>query len=205
MLTAEQKKLADALLEIGAVKFGAFRLKIHDTKPDAPLSPFYLDLRLLRSFPTAKKKAVRAYLRLLRTLKFDVLADVPTAATPLVASIADVLRMAQITPRMDKKAHGTGAKVDGFFRKGQTAVLVDDLVTHARSKLEAIRVLEQAGLRVKDVVVLVDREQGGAEELAQEGYKLHSILQISKLFAYYADTGKIGKKSYRQILDYIGD
>lgn len=205
MLTAEQKQIADALLKIGAVEFGAFRLKIHDTQPDAPLSPFYLNLRLLRSFPLAKKKAVKAYVKILRNFKFDLLADVPTAATPLVSSIADALQMPQITPRMDKKEHGTGAKIDGAFRKGQRAVLVDDLVTHARSKLEAIRVLEEAGLRVRDVVVLVDREQGGREDLEKAGYRLHAILGIHELFRYYADRSKISKQKYKEIEDYIAD
>lgn len=203
MLTAEQKKLANALLKIGAVKFGSFRLKIHDTQPDAPLSPFYLDLRLLRSFPDAKKSVVKAYVRILRSLQFDVLADVPTAATPLVSSIADILQVPQITPRMDKKTHGAGAKIDGAFRKGQRAVLVDDLVTHARSKIEAIRVLEGAGLKVRDVVVLVDREQGGREGLEKAGYRLHTVLGIHELFSYYAEIGKISKTKYQQALDYL--
>lgn len=205
MLTGGKKQLADALFKIGAVKFGAFKLKIHDINPDAPLSPFYIDLRLLRSFPDAKKKAVKAYVKLLRRLKFNVLADVPTAATPLVSSIADVLRVPQITPRMDKKGHGTGAKVDGAYRKSQKTVVLDDLVTRARSKIEAIEVLEEAGLKVKDVVVLVDREQGGREDLEKEGYKLHAILGIRELFSYYADCKKISRKRHQQILNYLGD
>lgn len=203
MLTASQKNLADTLFKIGAVKFGAFRLKIHDTRPDAPLSPFYIDLRLLRSFPDAKKKAVKAYIKVLRKLDFELIADVPTAATPLVSSICDALNVPQVTPRMDKKTHGTGAKIDGVFKKGQKVVLVDDLVTHARSKIEVIEVLHGAGLKVKDVIVLVDREQGGGDELEAAGCKLHAVLPITALFKYYLDSGEISAKKYAQISEYL--
>lgn len=202
-LTAPQRSIADALLEIGAMKFGAFRLKLHGTNPDAPLSPFYIDLRILRSFPGAKAKATDAYIESLKALEFDVLADVPTAATPLVSSISDRLKIPQITPRMDKKNHGTGARIDGVFEEGQVAVLVDDLVTGADSKMEAVDVLRAGGLEVRDVVVLVDREQGGREQLAEAGLKLHSVLGIHDLLKYYAETGKISQKKYQQILDYL--
>ncbi len=57
-MTATQRAFADALLECGAVKFGAFRLKLHEREPDAPLSPIYVDLRVLRSWPDAIDTAV---------------------------------------------------------------------------------------------------------------------------------------------------
>src|SRR5262249_2981402 len=150
------EELARALYEAGAIQFGAFRLKLHETRPDAPLSPLYINLRLLRSHPDQMDVSVTAYQALLAECEFDLPADVPMAATPFVAILSHLTRVPQITPR-EPKTHGSGARIDGVYQPGQTAVVIDDLVTGADSKLEAIRVLEDAGLTVRDVLVLVDR------------------------------------------------
>jgi len=192
-LTSTQEALSAQLFDIGAIKFGAFKLKLHDAHPEAPLSPIYIDLRILRRFPQAKSAAVDAYQELASNLKFDLLADIPTAATPLVASLSDRLGVGMITPRTDAKAHGTGAKIDGLLAsdKGKVALLIDDLVTKADSKLEAAEVLKQNGLVVNDVVVLVDREQGGGEELAEKSLKLHSAMTMTKMLDFYTRVGQI--------------
>jgi len=197
-LTEAQEALSSQLFEVGAIKFGNFRLKLHDKNPEAPLSPVYIDLRILRRFPEAKTAAVRVYEELVQPLKFDLLADVPTAATPLVSSLSDRLGVGMVTPRTDAKVHGSGAKVDGLLEadKGKTAVVIDDLVTRADSKLEAVNVLKENGVVVKDVVVLVDRKQGGEEQLAAEGYCLHSALTMEQMLQFYARTGKINQNVY---------
>lgn len=198
-LTEAQEILSSQLFEVGAIKFGDFRLKLHDKNPEAPRSPVYIDLRVLRRFPEAKQAAVNVYEELVRPLKFDLLADVPTAATPLVSSLSDKLGVGMVTPRTDAKVHGSGAKVDGLLEadKGKTAVVIDDLVTRADSKLEAVNVLKENGVGVKDVVVLVDRKQGGEEQLAAEGYTLHSALTMNQMLEYYARVGKISQDVYK--------
>ena len=106
-LTPKQRAFADALLTSGAVKFGAFRLKLHETQPDAPLSPIYVDLRVLRSFPDALDTAVAALAEMIdaRELRFTRYADIPMAATPLVAVLSHLTRVPMITPR-EAKTHG---------------------------------------------------------------------------------------------------
>jgi uridine monophosphate synthetase len=200
---AEAERLAAALAEAGAVKFGAFRLKLHEERPDAPLAPLYIDLRVLRSFPDQMDVAVETYRRLLDGLVFDLLADVPIGSSPFVAVLSHLMRVPMVTPR-EPKGHGTGATVEGVFRPGQTAVVVDDLVTRADSKLEAARRLESQGLRVRDIVVLVDREQGGAQQLAAAGYTLHAAVTLSDLLAIYRRTGVIDEDRYARVVEYIG-
>lgn len=186
------------LFDIGAVKFGSFKYKLHDKHPEIPPAPNYIDLRLLRRFPAIKKLAVDLYEELAEPLSFSLLADVPTAATPLAASLSDRLKVGMITPRADNKKHGTGAKIDGILNsdKGKTALLIDDLITKADSKLEAIKVLKNGGVVVYDVVVLIDREQGGKEILKKEGYKLHSAFTMKEMFDLYLKTGKISREIY---------
>ena len=203
-LTPKQRAFADGLLTSGAVKFGAFRLKLHETQPDAPLSPMYVDLRVLRSFPDALDATVAALQELIasRGLTFTRYADVPMAATPMVAVLSHITRIPMITPR-ETKTHGAGGSINGAFTPGETVLVIDDVVTHADSKLEAIRTLEANGLVVHDVVVLVDREQGGPEAIAAAGYHLHAAVTISDLLAYWRETGGISEDVYQQVTSYF--
>jgi orotate phosphoribosyltransferase len=203
-LTAKQQTFADQLVAAGALKFGAFRLKLHEQHPDAPLSPIYVNLRVLRSFPDALDAAVAALAELIeaRGLRFDRYADVPMAATPLVAVLSHVTRVPMITPR-PPKTHGLSGSIDGSFAAGETVLVIDDLVTYADSKLEAVHVLEASGLHVHDVAVLVDREQGGPEQLAAAGYTLHAATRLSQLLAYYRRTGAIDEARFDEVTAYL--
>jgi len=205
-LTETQERLALVLFEAGVIQFDfekGWRLKLHEKSPDAPLSPFYIDLRRLQSCLDAKQEAVSALIERAEGLDYDYIAGIPLAAVTLASSMADRIGKPQITPRMDKKTHGEMRKIDGVYQKGKTALVVDDLVTRADSKLEAIEVLEENGLVVKDVVVVFDREQGGAEQLAEKGYALHVALKIRSALKFYARIGKITQKQLSHVLDYL--
>lgn len=201
-LTKAQQELSLYLFDIGAVKFGAFKLKLHDAHPKAPLSPIYIDLRVLRRTPKAKAASIKVYEELVKPLKFDLIADIPTAATPLASSLSDKLKVGMITPRADRKTHGSGAKVDGMLKsdKGKVAVLIDDLVTRADSKLEAAETLRSVGVKVKDVVVLIDREQGGEGEMAKNNLILHSAFTMQQMLDYLLTAKKLSQKEYNNIL-----
>ena len=205
-LTKAQKSLALNLFESGVIQFDfkkGWRLKLHEEHPKAPLSPFYIDLRILQSCPIAKRRAVSALIEQAKGLKYSYIAGIPLAAVALASSMADKTGKPQITPRTDEKTHGQIRKIDGIFQKGKIALVVDDLVTRADSKLEAIKVLEDGGLIVKDVVVVFDREQGGAEQLAENGYRLHAALKIKPTLRFYAEVKKISQKELAQVLDYL--
>jgi uridine monophosphate synthetase len=205
-LTETRRAFADALLATGAVKFGAFRLKLHEKQPDAPLSPIYVDLRTLRTFPDALDAAVATLAELIaaRGLSFALYADVPQAATPLVAVLSHLTRIGMITPR-EAKTHGAGGAINGAYTPGQTVLVIDDLVTHAESKLEAIHVLEANGLVVRDVAVLVDREQGGTEQLAAAGYHPHAAVTLGQLLDHWRATDGIDEATYERVRAYVSE
>jgi len=196
-------ELAMGLFDCGAVKFGEFKLKLHEMNPDAPLSPIYIDLRVLRSVCHLMREVVRAYGDLVADLEFDCYADVPTAATPLVAILSYNTHIPMVSPRMDSKTHGAPGKVDGIFEPGQTALLVDDLVTTASSKLEAISILRDCGLRVHDIAVLVDREQGGVQELERQEYACHAVFKLSELLDLYVTRQVIDGSMYDRVIAYL--
>ena len=81
-----------------------------------------------------------------------------------------------IYPRKEAKEYGTRAEIEGEYKPGETAVLIDDLATTGGSKFEVIDKLKLAGLQVQDVVVLIDRQSGAREALQQAGFRLHAVV-----------------------------
>lgn len=183
----ELSSLADGLLEAGCIKFGDFTLK------SGLQSPIYIDLRQLVSRPSLLRQVGEAYLPTLKQLKFDRLAGLPYAAIPIATAISLAGNYPMIYPRKEAKSYGTKAEIEGEYHTGETAVIIDDLATTGGSKFEAIEKLTGAGLVVKDVVVLVDRQSGARESLEQAGFSLHAVLTISQLLDYWEATGKVEK------------
>ena len=181
--------LADGLLSAGCIKFGDFTLK------SGLKSPIYIDLRQIITYPKLLEQIAAAYLPILRPLSFDRLAGLPYAAIPIATAISLAGNYPMIYPRKEAKSYGTKAEIEGEYHAGETAVIIDDLTTTGGSKFEAIEKLTGAGLVVKDVVVLVDRQSGAKESLAQAGYSMHAVLTISQLLDYWEEAGKVERKN----------
>src|SRR5215216_146514 len=179
--------LADGLLEAGCIKFGTFTLK------SGLQSPIYIDLRQIISYPKLLEQIGAAYLPVLKELKFDRIAGLPYAAIPIATAVSLQGNYPMIYPRKEVKTYGTKAEIEGEYHAGETVVVIHDLATTGGSKFEAIEKLTAAGLVVKDVVVLVDRQSGAKESLAQAGYSLHAVLTIRQLLDYWEETGKVEK------------
>lgn len=192
------RELARALYDYGCVKFGTFKLK------SGMISPIYIDLRLLVSHPPLLRKVAVALAKKAETLAFDRLAGIPYAALPIGVAMALELDRPMIYPRREVKEHGTKRAIEGAFQEGETALLIDDLITRGGSKLEAIETLEAADLRVQDVLVLIDREQGGADDLAERGYCLHAVLTLTDLLEELAESRRITPDQHGEVLDYLG-
>ena len=190
--SAEIEELALALHEAGCVQFGQFKLK------SGLLSPIYVDLRLLVSQPRLLRRVGEVLAERAQTFKFDVLAAIPYAALPIGVAVSLALDVPLVYPRKEVKDYGTERSVEGAFERGQTVLLIDDLITKGHSKLEAIAPLEAAGLKVKDILVLVDREQGGVEELDAHGYAVHAVLTLAQILDVLVGAGKLDCCSPRQ-------
>jgi orotate phosphoribosyltransferase len=178
MLPAEQlDTLALTLHDIEAVRFGTFTLHSGRT------SPIYIDLRLLASYPGALRQVATAYRQILAGLSFDLLAATPLAGLPIGTAIALDMNVPLVYPRPTTKRYGLGNQIEGKWQVGQTAVVIDDLITSGDSLLQGIAFLKAAGLRVTDAVVLIDRQQGGRATLLEQGYQLHSAMSLDQLLA----------------------
>lgn len=189
--------LTGQLFDAGCIQFGTFTLKSGLT------SPIYIDLRLLVSHPALLRETAARMADLARGLVFDRIAAVPYAGLPLGTALALAMERPLIYPRLQVKEHGTRRAVEGTFQPGEVALLVDDLITRGDSKLEAIAPLEEAGLVVRDVLVLIDREQGGAADLARHGYRLHAVLRLSEMIDRLSASGRITAAQYSEVREYL--
>ena len=198
-LDIDLASLADALLSAGCIKFGEFTLK------SGLKSPIYIDLRQIVSYPKLLADVARAYLPLLSNLRFSRIAGLPYAAIPIATAISLAGNYPMIYPRKEVKTYGTKAEIEGKYYTGETVLVIDDLATTGGSKFEAIEKLTGVGLVVKDVVVLVDRQSGAKESLAQAGYSMHAVLTISQLLAYWEETGKIEKDKIEKTRSFLNN
>lgn len=197
-LTTAQERLATELFEIGVFTLGEFKLKSHQTRPEAPLSPIYCNLRVLPLWPDVLKTVANIYHQLAVNVGiYEACMGVPDAGVPLATAFSLKAEIPQIVMRKTEK---TDYGIIGQFLtpvtedfEGAIVLVIDDLMTTAESKEEAIDKLEKAKFRVSDVVVLIDRDQNGQGKarLAARGVSFRAAYTIDQLLDYYARTGKI--------------
>jgi uridine monophosphate synthetase len=124
-------------------------------------------------------------------LHYDRIAAIPYGGLPIGQAVSLSTGKPLIYPRREAKDYGTKKLIEGAYAAGETVVVLDDLITTGGSKIEALTPLQDSGLKVEDVVVLVDREQGGAAELAWKGIALHAALTLSQILDCLVRHGRI--------------
>jgi len=196
-ITPLKQEVLKGLIETDCFRLGEFVLK------SGKKSPFYVDLRRTSSSPKLMKLIGKAYASLLDGLEFDLIAGIPVAALTLATSLSLEIGVPMIYPRMNKKGHGTGNLVEGNYKKGDRVLLLDDLITTGKSKIEAIDILRDAGLVVEDLVVLLERGAQGREDMTSAGVNLHSYSPVEDLFRRCVELDMIGNKKHQELLDYI--
>jgi len=189
--------VAKGLFEAGCVQFGEFTLK------SGLISPVYIDLRRLSSYPLLLEQVAKVYEPILKKLDFEHIGALPYAAMPIASAISLKNGFSMLYPRKEVKVYGTKAQVEGVFKAGERVVVIDDLTTTGESKFEGIDKFSEVGLVVKDVVVLIDRESGAREKLGEAGYVLHSVFSLSEITKELLDIGLIDKQSYNAVLEFI--
>lgn len=192
-----KEELILKLFTINAVKFGEFTLK------SGMKSPIYIDLRMTVSYPEVLEQIADLMIEQSKNLKFDLLTGIPYTALPIATIMSLKLKKPLIFKRKEVKDYGTRKMIEGIWQRGQTCLVVDDLITTGASKLETIEPFEKEGLIVKDIVVLVDREQGGKEQLEQKNYSLHAILKISEILDILLKYKKIDESKFNEVKSYF--
>lgn len=135
--------------------------------------------------------------------KFDRIAGVPLAGIPFASQIAYNLKKPFLYVRKGMRHHGRQRRVEGILVSGDRVLLVDDLVTTGLNLKNAAEAIRAEGGVVKEVVVLLDREEGGKEKLEKSGIKVHTLLRISEVANTLYEIGAIDEASLKTILKQI--
>jgi orotate phosphoribosyltransferase len=204
--TLDNLWLAQTLFDLGGVQFGNFTVS-----ESAVSSPVFINPKVLISNPTALRVASKLMqqeinlaqsLRRARAHPFAVVAGVPVGGLLLATAYTLETNIPMIYARV--RPEGTGKRgIEGRFNMGDAALIIDDLITRGSSVLETAELLEENGLKVKDVIVLVDREHGATERLRRRGFNLISILKLDVMLNHYMSGGLISEETYNICAEYL--
>ena len=171
--------MANILFKIDAIKFGVFKLS------SGKASPYYVDLRVIPSFPDAFREICEFYAEYITDeigLKnFDRIAGVPVTGIIFASQVAYNLKKPFLYVRKGVRLHGRERRVEGVLASGDRVLLIDDLVTTGLTLKKAAEAVRAEGGVVTDAVVFLDREEGGKQLLEKTGIKLHPLLKISEV------------------------
>jgi uridine monophosphate synthetase len=195
-------KIAEVLYNSGCLKFGSFRIK------SGALSPYYIDLACLLSSPTdlctLADIAAEKISQLATKDRIDKLATIELKGALILPSIGCRTNLPCIIVRKEEKAYGATGRIAGAeVVRGERILFFDDVISEGLSKLEAIKPLEQLGARVENVLVVVDREQHGIENLEKLGYKVHALARVSELTQSLLQDSRISKEQADAVLNYV--
>jgi len=201
-MTDAMSEVATALYSSGCLKFGSYHLK-----SGAP-SQYYIDLACLlsspRHFSAVTDIAASGIRRLAASARIDKLASIELKGALLLANLCDRTGLPCVVVRKEEKAYGSTGRIAGAnITMGEHLLFFDDVVSEGLSKLEGIRPLEELGAKIENIMVVVDREQGGKESLESLGYKVHALARISQLTEILLDDKLISQEQAGTVLSYI--
>ncbi len=197
--------LAETLWKLGAIQFGSFTLG--RTTVD---SPVYINLRLLIGHPTSLWRAAHIIWDEVQTRQqmlnpqvepFDLVAGVPFGGlhTATAFSLTAKVPMIYLHPGTEDQ----GSDIEGIYHPNQRALIMDDLLAGGGSILDTASKLGEAGLFVRDAVVLLDRQQGGRERLRQEGINLISLLNLEVILNHLKANDRISEDWYLKSMQFL--
>ena len=190
-----QQDLILQLYDIGCILFGSF------VQASGATFPYYIDLRKIISNPQIFHQIISAYADILKVLNFDRIAGIPYGSLPTATGLSLRLNYPMIFPRKEVKAHGTRRVIEGNFHPGETVVVVDDILISGKSVMEGAQKLQSAGLKVDDIVVFMDHEQGVKDKLKDNGYRAHSVLTISEITQTLYQAGRINEEQFKLLAE----
>ena len=173
------KEFSAFLYEKKIIRFGDFTLA------SGKKSPYYIDLRLVPSYPIYYRKMIKGLQNIIAEdvglENFHSLVSVPTGGLVVAASLAIEIVKPIIYVRKEAKEHGTGKAVEGVTCQDMKLLMIEDVVTSGGSVINAIKSIKDEKMQVTDAYAVVDRMEGATEALQAEGVKLHSLLTIKQI------------------------
>jgi orotate phosphoribosyltransferase len=195
------KQVGVLLIKNNAIKFGDYTLA------SGKKSPYYIDLRQTISSPITMDWIANSLSRIVLNEigrdKVDRILGVPTAGVPFATLVSQKLDIPLIYYRQARKEHGVRKKIEGLLGRNDRVLIVDDLITTGESVIEAAEVVRDQGGVVNELVVLLDREQGGPESLRASRVEPHVLFKISNAVNWLHAVGLMQDEIYQTVVKYI--
>lgn len=195
LTTKEKNNLIEKLYANELIKFGSFTLK------NGMVAPIYMDLRAAISHSELFTSFTEAIAKISKNLKFDVICGIPYGALPFAASTAYELKRSMVMKRKEAKEHGTRKVIEGTYKQGDTALIIEDVITSGGSCLETIHTLENHGLKVKDIVVFMSYPKG-KNILQKKGYYVHELLTFEDIVNYFCSHNRLDTRTASELREY---
>lgn len=195
-----KEEIVTFLFDKGAIKVGNFTLSsgLHST--------FYLDLRIMQSYPVFFRKSITLLKMLVLSNigcdGFDMICSIPTSGTIFGSALAYELFKPHSYLRKDSKSYGTKKRLEGVIDSKAKLIFVDDVVTTGHSVIHGINSITDS--QICGVFVVVNRGQGADKRFNEMGIKLHSAISISEIVNILHMKEKISDREFQSILDELG-
>ncbi len=164
-------------------------LKISD-KPifklsSGQMSTYYMDLRTITLDPEGGYIIGNVVYKMIKDKNPDAVGGLTLGADPIsyATSLVSYLQKNPIKPfvvRKEPKGHGTGKQIEGNVKPGEKVFIVEDVVTTAGSSLKAAKIAQEFGLEILGIIAIVDREEGGEQNIKNAGFEFFPIFKISE-------------------------
>ncbi len=197
----KKDKVANILFKTDAIKFGVFKLS------SGKASPYYIDLRVIPSFPDAFREICDFYAEYITNQigvkNFDRMAGVPLTGIIFASQVAYNLKKPFLYVRKGVRLNGRERRVEGLLVSGDRVLLIDDLVTTGLTLKKAAEAVRAEGGVVTDAVVFLDREEGGNQLLEKNGINLRALLRISEVANTLYELDAIEQENLKTILKQV--
>lgn len=194
--------VAGALFRSGCIKFGEFKIK------SGAMSPYYIDMARLLASPKdlciIAEAAADKIRQISKSDKIEKVSSIELKGALIVPSIACKVDLPCVIIRKEAKAYGVTGRIAGAdVNKGDNILFFDDVISEGLSKIEGVKPLQEIGANVKHLLVVVNREQGGKENLEKMGFQVHALAKVSDIVDALYHAGNISKTQADAVLNYI--
>jgi len=194
-------EVIDLLVKFQAFDFSGVELK------SGGVSPIYITLREVGNMPLVRKAIADSLWQKIEGKDYDFICGVPETANDLATTLSDKYHIPKLRRRKAIDAHGKKRVIEGFVNWNSSdkprCLIIDDVLTSGKSVMETAQPLAEAGFEVKNAVILIDRQQGGKENLEKQGLQVETLFCMDDIVRHLIATKTLTEEKGKEILDYL--